>query len=111
MNYFMADGSVKKGPFPIDQLIGQGLKRDTLVWREGMPQWQKADSVPELAGLVTGYQQPTQPQYAPPPPPPAGGGFAPPPPAGAVGQQPPMQYPTAPRPDAGAANSQRIAAG
>ena len=108
MNFFMADGNQQKGPFAIDQLIGQGLKRDTLVWREGMGQWQKAESVPELAGLFTGYQQQ---QYAPPSPP-SGGGFAPPPPGvGGLGQPPAMQYPSAPRFDAGAANSQKIAAG
>ena len=52
MNYFMADGNVQKGPFPIHDLIGQGLKRDTLVWREGMAQWQKAETVraPILSG-------------------------------------------------------------
>ena len=60
MNFYMADGSLQKGPFPIEQLIGQGLKRETLVWREGMPQWQKAETVPELAVLFTGYQQPLQ---------------------------------------------------
>ena len=103
MNFFMADGNVQKGPFPMDQLIGQGLKRDTLVWREGMPQWQRADSVPELAVLFTGYQQPQQ-QYAPPPPPPPGAGFAQAPPA-------PGQFAPTPVFNAGQANSQKIAAG
>jgi TM2 domain-containing membrane protein YozV len=107
MNYFMADGNVQKGPFPAEHLLSQGLRRDTLVWHEGMAQWEKAESVPELAGLFGsgGYQQ----QYAPPPPPP-GGGFAQPPPAAGFGQ-PPVQYPSPPRFDAGAANSQKIAAG
>ncbi len=103
MNFYMADGNVQKGPFPIDQLISQGLKRETLVWREGMGQWQKAETVPELAGLFTGYQQPAQQQYAPPPPPPPAGGFAPPPPM--------MQYPSPPGFNAAQANSQKIAAG
>src|SRR5262245_53775061 len=107
MNYFMADGNVQKGPFPMEQLIGQGLKRDTLVWREGMPQWQRADSVPDLAVLFTGYQQP---QYAPPPPPPAGGAFTPPAPAAGF-NQPPGQFPPSPGFNAAQANSQKIAAG
>lgn len=103
MNFFMADGNVQKGPFAVEQLLAQGLKRDTLVWREGMGQWQKAEGVPELAGLFTGYQQPPQQQYAPPPPPPAGGGF---------GQAPPpMQYPSAPPFNAAQTNSQKVAAG
>ena len=106
MNFFMADGNVQRGPFPMDQLLGQGLKRESLVWREGMPQWQKAETVAELAGLFTGYQQPPQQQYAPPPPPAPGAPEAP------FAQQPPaMQYPSAPRFDASAANSQKIAAG
>jgi TM2 domain-containing membrane protein YozV len=107
MDYFMADGNVQKGPFPVEQLISQGLKRDSLVWREGMPQWQKAETVPDLAGLFA-YQQ----QYAPPPPPPPpmGGGFAQPPPA-APFAQPGVQSPPMPVFNAAAANSQKIAAG
>jgi len=108
MNYFLADGSVQKGPFPVEQLIAQGLKRDTLVWREGMPQWQRAETVPDLAVLFTGYQQ-TQ-QYVPPPPPPAGGGFAQPPHAGGF-QPTPGQFPPTPGFNAAQANSQKIAAG
>ena len=106
MEYFMADGNVQKGPFPVEQLLAQGLQRESLVWREGMPQWQKAETVPELAGLFTGYQQ----QYAPPPPPPAGSGFAQPPPPAPFGQ-PGMQSPPSPGFNAAAANSQKIAAG
>src|SRR5258705_12870875 len=110
MDYFLADGNVQRGPFPMEQLIAQGLKRETLVWREGMPQWQKAETVPELAVLFTGYQQPQR-QYAPPPPPPPpGGGFAQTPPVGGF-WQPAGQYPPAPRVDAAAAHSQKVAAG
>ena len=111
MTYYMADGNQQKGPIALDQLLGQGMRRETLVWREGMPQWQKAESVPELVGLFGsgGYPQ----QHFVPPPPPAGGGFVQPPPgAGAAGiGQPPGQYPSTPRFDAAAANSQKIAAG
>jgi TM2 domain-containing membrane protein YozV len=106
MEYFMADGNVQKGPFPVEQLLAQGLQRESLVWREGMPQWQKAETVPELTGLFTGYQQ----QYAPPPPPPAGSGFAQPPPPAPFGQ-PGMQSPPSPGFNAATANSQKIAAG
>jgi TM2 domain-containing membrane protein YozV len=110
MDYFLADGNVQRGPFPMEQLIAQGLKRETLVWREGMPQWQKAETVPELAVLFTGYQQPQQ-QYAPPPPPPPpGGGFAQTSPSANFGQ-PVGQFPPSPRFDAAAANSQKVAAG
>jgi len=109
MTYYMADGNQQKGPFALDQFLGQGMRRETLVWREGMPQWQKAESVPELLGLFGsgGYPQ----QHFVPPPPPAGGGFVQPPPASPGLGQPPGQYPSAPRFDAAAANSQKIAAG
>jgi TM2 domain-containing membrane protein YozV len=51
MDYFIAVGGVQQGPFPIDQLLSRGLKPDTLVWRSGMAQWQRADSVAELQSL------------------------------------------------------------
>jgi TM2 domain-containing membrane protein YozV len=63
MDYFIALGGVQQGPFPIDQLIGRGLKCDTLVWRSGMAQWQRADSVAELQSLFSS-------SAVPPPPPP-----------------------------------------
>src|SRR5215212_8937637 len=47
--YFIADGTVQRGPFPIHQLPRHGLRADTLVWNEAMPQWQRADEVEELA--------------------------------------------------------------
>jgi len=54
VQYFFADGDVQKGPFPIESLPAQGLKPDSLVWREGMSQWQRADSVAELAWVLQG---------------------------------------------------------
>ncbi len=77
MNYHFANGNVQMGPFPMHELIGRGLKRDSLVWREGMADWQRADTVPELATLFNGtyqappgaYRQEHAPHAAPPPPP------------------------------------------
>ncbi|HEV8605411.1 MAG TPA: GYF domain-containing protein [Tepidisphaeraceae bacterium] len=109
MNYYFADGSVQKGPFPMDQLVAQGLKRESLVWREGMAQWQRAESVPELAGLLGSAAY--QPREVAPPPPPNPGFVQPPAGGGGFGQPPPMQYPSAPRFDAATANSQKIASG
>jgi TM2 domain-containing membrane protein YozV len=48
MNYYIGDGGQQRGPFTIEQLRGMQLSPDTLVWREGMPQWQPARLVPEL---------------------------------------------------------------
>jgi TM2 domain-containing membrane protein YozV len=57
MSYYYANGDQHRGPFTKEQLAAQALRRDTMVWKEGMPQWQRADSMPELADL-----------FAPPPP-------------------------------------------
>jgi TM2 domain-containing membrane protein YozV len=52
--YFIADGMVQRGPFEVQDLPGQGLRADTLVWKEGMDQWRRADQVEELtfAGVL-----------------------------------------------------------
>jgi TM2 domain-containing membrane protein YozV len=83
-DYFLAiDGQQQQGPFPVHQLLARGMRPESLVWCEGMGAWQRADSVPELAALLSprpspiGYPQP--PAY----------GAAP------VGV---MQYPAAPPP-------------
>ena len=46
--YYMADGGAQRGPFEVGDLPGQGLRADTLVWKEGMEQWRRADEVEEL---------------------------------------------------------------
>ena len=65
--YYIADGMVQRGPFEMADLPGQGLRPDTLVWKEGMDQWQRADQVEEIifAGLLRtvppGFQTPPLP--------------------------------------------------
>ena len=49
--YYMAVGTAQQGPFPCEQLLTRGLRPDTIVWAEGMSQWQRADTIPELALL------------------------------------------------------------
>lgn len=78
MEYYLAIGGQQRGPFPKEQLLGQGLRNDTLVWTDGMPQWLRADAVPELASL-----------FAAPPP-----FTAQPPHAAPVGYAIPAGYPT-----------------
>lgn len=48
VQYYFASGQEQRGPFTIDELVGFGLRPDTLVWREGMLEWQRLDSVAEL---------------------------------------------------------------
>ena len=57
MKYYVMINGRQAGPFEEFQLIGNGVTRDTQVWHEGMPQWQPAGMVPELAHLFAGEQQ------------------------------------------------------
>jgi membrane protease subunit (stomatin/prohibitin family) len=50
------------GPFPLNQLLQNGLTAQTYVWRSGMANWLRAAEVPEVAALLA----------AVPPPPPVG---------------------------------------
>lgn len=76
MNYFILINDVQQGPFTIDELRQRGIKQDTLVWCEGMPQWTPAWKVDELKPLL--FDQPAsqqsataaQPSQPTPPPPP-----------------------------------------
>lgn len=68
--YYIGKDNQRLGPYPLEQLISYGLTPDTLVWCTGMPGWQKAIDVPEVATLFAPkqpeqpqYQQPEQPQY------------------------------------------------
>lgn len=67
--YYMADGMVQRGPFEMVDLPGQGLRPDTLVWKEGMDQWRRADEVEELifAGVLSPSVSAATPQASPPP--------------------------------------------
>lgn len=64
--YYIAVNGQQMGPYSINELAAQGLKADTLVWTQGMADWQRADMVAELLPLLTtqqpmqGYQQPYQ---------------------------------------------------
>jgi len=52
VHYYLSDGSERRGPFELEQLASAGLQPHTLVWREGMSQWQRADTMPELARFL-----------------------------------------------------------
>jgi TM2 domain-containing membrane protein YozV len=81
--YFYAEGSDQRGPVGATQLIALNLAPSTLIWREGLANWQRFDSIPEFA---------PQPQAA----------SAPPPPPLQATPFPQMQtpYPNAPYPNA-----------
>lgn len=50
------------GPMPAEQLRNYGLNPQSMVWGEGMPNWVAASTVPELAAMMNGMQQPYGPQ-------------------------------------------------
>ena len=54
MDYFIAINGTQMGPYPIAELLTRGVQRDTLVWKAGMAQWQRADSLTELQGMFAG---------------------------------------------------------
>jgi hypothetical protein len=56
MEYFFAEGDQQRGPYTLEQLAPLGLKADTLVWHDGMPEWTAASAVPELAPLFASRQ-------------------------------------------------------
>jgi TM2 domain-containing membrane protein YozV len=115
-SYYIAEGGAQRGPFPVEQLVAQGLRPDSLVWAEGMSQWARADEVPALRAMLPGataQPAPAEPQVA------AGADAhaapqAAPAPAAQLpytpGQYPPPGYGYAP-PYAPADNNKKIAAG
>jgi hypothetical protein len=60
--YYYECAGQQAGPLAADQLVAQGVKATTLVWREGMSSWIPADAVPELRTLFApSVPAPTQP--------------------------------------------------
>lgn len=60
--YISIDGENTLGPFTKDQLLYNGLTPYTLVWCEGMEDWQQAYLVPDLEDtLANAAQQEFQP--------------------------------------------------
>jgi hypothetical protein len=47
--FYYSDGNVQFGPYDLDQLKTKGLKKETLVWHDGLNDWQPLSSLPELS--------------------------------------------------------------
>lgn len=60
--YFFLKGKDQNGPFTVEQLFDKKLTSETLIWTEGMENWQKLKDIPELAETIA-------PKSVPPPPP------------------------------------------
>lgn len=50
--YFIIINNKQLGPLTEDQLASVGVKADTPVWNEGLPDWTPAGEVPELKAIV-----------------------------------------------------------
>lgn len=61
MQYYIVRNGQQAGPFDVDQLTAEGLTPQTLVWCEGMTQWQPAHEIAEVSALFAYNQPPTQP--------------------------------------------------
>ncbi|MGC4030584.1 MAG: DUF4190 domain-containing protein [Tepidisphaeraceae bacterium] len=67
--YFSIDGTNQQGPVDADGLRAAGVTPATMVWSEGMTDWQPAGTVPALAHLFpVGSGPMATPPVAPPPP-------------------------------------------
>lgn len=49
--YFLDANNNRKGPVALSEMILAGVQRNTMVWKEGMANWQPAETVPEVAAL------------------------------------------------------------
>ena len=63
MNYYILVNGQQTGPFSIEQLGVTGIEPDTMVWTEGMSEWQPAWQVAALATIM----KPGNTAAAPPP--------------------------------------------
>lgn len=52
MDFFIIENGQQAGPFTIAQLAEKKITSSTLVWREGMPDWQPAWKVAELRYIL-----------------------------------------------------------
>lgn len=88
-NYFILEDGQQVGPLSVDELTSKHVNGSDLVWTQGMPDWQPAETVSELASAVA-----IQPPPAPPKPPTVTSTSPPPPPVAGV----PLNTPPPPRP-------------
>lgn len=52
MNYFIIENNQQVGPLTLEQLVAKNITSDTLVWKEGMEDWQPAWKVDELHAVL-----------------------------------------------------------
>jgi hypothetical protein len=65
MQFYLLIDNQRKGPFTLEQLLTEGLERDSLVWHTGQADWTRADQLPALADLMLSIPPPA-PRLPPP---------------------------------------------
>lgn len=60
--YYYEQAGQQAGPVNARQLLAHGVKADTLVWQEGMPDWVPAATLPALAALFQPVPPPLPPR-------------------------------------------------
>lgn len=63
--YYLYINGQQVGPVEKEKLISYGLHPETMVWREGLPNWVKASSLPELDSLFVVEVKESQPPQNP----------------------------------------------
>ena len=58
MTYHIAVNGKQQGPYFLDELWGVDFAPETLVWCEGMADWQRADTIPDLRVILAGRMPP-----------------------------------------------------
>ena len=66
MKYYYAENNIKHGPFTLEELKKEPIKKSTLVWREDMADWKKAEEVEETKQFAAA-EPPPLPNQTPPP--------------------------------------------
>lgn len=66
--YYISKEGKQEGPVTTEELLKKGITRETLVWRESMPQWAPASEVEELSKQLGSTPPPVSPNSQTPPP-------------------------------------------
>lgn len=51
--YYYTDGSERFGPFSVEELRDKNLTKETMVWKEGLPDWVPAGNLADLQSLFS----------------------------------------------------------
>jgi hypothetical protein len=52
-NYFIRKNNENLGPFSLEELKVQGLKKDDFIWKDGLHDWQPAESLEEFKDIFS----------------------------------------------------------